>query len=351
MIVFDGATADAAWRKAMAHLRQVAPIQAGRDQPTRELLHAAFDLQDPRQRVVFARPINPAFALAEVLWILAGANSVEFLRFWNPRMNRYSDDNVCFHGAYGYRLGHQPHLDPAIVVELFPRGRPHIDQLQTAYHALTTTPESRQVVLQIWDAELDLPNPNPRSKDIPCNIISHLLVRDDKLEWLQVMRSNDLVWGTPYNFIQWTTVQEIMAGWLGVDVGTYTHISDSLHVYQRHWADLDAFPADAASAVPANRADLRLPYAEWEQTWNALLDGAIRLTKASSRQAIHAAAERFADVPAAYRQWGSVLTAEALRRQGHQDEAVAAIATAGDFWQTSWMQWDASHHQPAAGAP
>lgn len=56
-------------------------------------------------------------------------------------------------------------------------------------------------------------------------------IRKGKLEWTQVMRSNDLVLGLPYNLVQFTSMQEILASWLNVDVGSYNHISDSLHIY------------------------------------------------------------------------------------------------------------------------
>ncbi len=351
MILFEGDTADQVWRHAVNELRVVAPIQEGRDQPTRELLHAAFTIRDPRQRVVFGRPINPAFALAEVLWILAGANSVEFLRFWNPRMKRFSDDGERFYGAYGYRLGSQPPLDAHIQARLvrpMAETAPRVDQLRQAYEALHTTPTSRQVVLQIWDRDTDLPAPDPRSKDIPCNIVSHLLLRNNRLEWLQVMRSNDLIWGTPYNFIQWTSIQEILAGWLGVEVGTYTHISDSLHVYQRHWDDLAAIAADAPS-LPTNTASLALPYAEWTRVWNALLTATLDLAAATTVAEVHAIVQRHADLPPGYVQWLMVLAAEALRRRGHPDEALALIAGADSYWQASWMHWY-EYHQSGANS-
>lgn len=47
------------------------------------------------------------------------------------------------------------------------------------------------------------------------------------------MRSNDVHRGLPYNVVQFTTLQEVMAGWLGLEVGGYHHWSDSLHLYRR----------------------------------------------------------------------------------------------------------------------
>ncbi len=46
------------------------------------------------------------------------------------------------------------------------------------------------------------------------------------------MRSNDHFRGLPHNLIQFTTVQEVLAGWLGISLGSYHHYSDSLHVYE-----------------------------------------------------------------------------------------------------------------------
>jgi len=346
MIQFEGEDADAVWRQAVRRVGTDGVIREGRDQPTREVLHAVFTIRDPRQRLVFARPINPAFAIAEVLWIMAGANDADFLRFWNPRMGRFTDDRDphVLHGAYGDRLGSRPRLGVAATAQLRRGGTRGFDQIKAAYEALRHSPHSRQVVLQIWDSRRDLPDPEPRSRDIPCNIVSHLLVRDGRLDWLQVMRSNDLMWGLPYNIVQFTSMQEIMAGWLGVEVGAYTHISDSLHVYERHWAELDAV-ADTA-APPRNTAHLGLAsYEEWERIWARLVDGALALIRHADAARILAVAQSLDDVPPAYAEWVAVLTAEALGRGGHDTEAAQAADAAGAFWGASWRRWRAERQR------
>src|SRR5262249_1409387 len=130
-----------------------------------------------------------------------------------------------------------------------------------AYLALQSTPESRQVVLQIWDAHSDLPDTSgtPVSPDVPCNICSFLKIRNNRLEWTQILRSNDLFLGVPYNFVQFTCLQEVMGGWPHVEPGDYVQLSDSLHVYQRDWARLEAsVPSDTCH----NSDRLALPKAE-----------------------------------------------------------------------------------------
>src|SRR2546425_4779116 len=114
MISIKAPSSDDAWRQSFDLLRSLSRVQEGRGQPTKELLHVTFEISDPRQRVVFARPINPAFAVAEVIWILAGSNDVSFLKSWNPRIGNFSDDGMTMHGAYGHRLGRRPLLDEEV---------------------------------------------------------------------------------------------------------------------------------------------------------------------------------------------------------------------------------------------
>ena len=47
------------------------------------------------------------------------------------------------------------------------------------------------------------------------------------------MRSNDLWLGFPFDVFQFANMQVLMAMELGVELGTYTHIAGSLHLYER----------------------------------------------------------------------------------------------------------------------
>lgn len=136
--VFSGDTADAAWLAA-AHsfARGAGTAQAGRGGPTAEILHACFSVSDPRQRWVVSRvpALNVAFAIAETAWIVAGRRDLGFLEFWNRRFRLYSGAASQLHGAYGFRL----------------RSHFGLDQLERAAAALAANPDTRQVVLQLWD--------------------------------------------------------------------------------------------------------------------------------------------------------------------------------------------------------
>src|SRR5438876_3201584 len=171
-----------------------------------------------------------------------------------------------------------------------------------------------------------MPNGSPRSKDVPCNLVSHLLLRGNKLNWLQVFRSNDLFWGIPYNFVEFTAIQEVMAGWLGVELGEYNHVSNSLHAYRRHWNQMDE-DFRRTTTVPRNSADLRIyPYDDWENVIELLIESTFGLTQyESASELLEVRDTCISSLPFAYAQWMNVLTAEALRRRNHQAEADSVI--------------------------
>ncbi|HKI44420.1 MAG TPA: thymidylate synthase [Balneolales bacterium] len=248
MRCFEGISADLVWQKAIKELIDSPDYNhSGRNSKTKEILPAILRISDPRQRWILSRtpPYNPAYGLVEFIWIITGNNASQILNFWNPGLPNFAGSGDTYHGAYGFRLRHEF----------------GIDQIKRAYQALLTTPESRQVVLQIWKPEIDLPDINgkPVSKDIPCNLMSLLKIREGYLHWSQIMRSNDILRGLPYNIIQFTMLQEIMAGWLGVKLGDYIHLSDSLHVYEK---DIPEFSCAAQKSEKYDRELFSLTYDE-----------------------------------------------------------------------------------------
>lgn len=304
---FEGETADEVWRQAATALltREDHLGQSSRDGATRELLHCTFHIRDPRQRWVLSRqpPMNPAFAIAEVMWILQGREDAALLNFWNPALPQFAGTGSTYDGAYGHRL----------MVNF------GLDQIERACQALTSKPDSRQIVLQLWDASRDLPDHDgsPKSKDIPCNVCSLLKIRDGRLEWLQVMRSNDLYRGTPYNFVQFTTLQEVMAGCIGVDVGSYVQISDSLHLYEKNLSEISV-----ANQMPQekNTDRLGLQWADFKSVL-AIVASAIDELRAVSlvrNRLVHLVTD--IDLPVAWRNLLLIVAADAARRRGWTEE-------------------------------
>lgn len=296
---YNASSADAIWRQVWADSIDARDRRLnGSKGHSRELLHAAFSIEDPRQRWVFSRTpgLNPAFAIAEIVWIVSGRRDASFLQPWNTALTSFTGDEANLHGAYGHRLRH--HFG--------------FDQLKKAAAALRNDPNQRQIVLQVWDTTIDAPHEDgtPRSGDIPCNVSAFLKISKGRLEWLQVMRSNDLVLGLPYNILQWTTLQEIIAGWLEIDLGSYNQISDSLHIYDR---DIDTYQTSERQDWPLNQDDLRLTHQDSQRVFSVLAQSIQDMANASEPQTVRRSVGA-APLPGPYADWLRVMACERLRR-------------------------------------
>ena len=301
-------------------------MQPSRGGATKEILHATITIKDPRQRWVASRkpPINVAFAIAEVVWIMTGRNDLAFLEAWNHRLPDFVGTGPQLHGAYGYRLRHHVGLD----------------QLTRAFQALSNNPQSRQVVLQIWDSSIDLPLPSgaPADRDVPCNVLSLLKVRDGKLDWLQIIRSNDLFLGVPYNFVQFTCLQEIIAGWLGVESGAYHQVSDSLHLYEYH--EENVFGSQPLQHLPPNTDSLSLSKEASESAFGELGRRIERMIVPGLKREQLEEIAIWDEGPEGFRNMLAVLVGEVARRHGWPDICDEVMDACTNLLYTHmWRRW------------
>ena len=175
--------------------------------------------RSPAQRVVLDpdRDANPFFHLFEALWMLAGSNEVSFIQNFNKQIGAYSDDGETFNAAYGHRW----------------RRYFGYDQIAKAIGMLRDNPDDRRVVITQWDPRADL---GSTSLDIPCNQQIMPRVCKGRLNFLTTNRSNDLIWGLcGANAVHMTVLMELMAGALEMPLGEWVHVSNNLHIYERHW--------------------------------------------------------------------------------------------------------------------
>ena len=172
----------------------------------------------PTERVLYSaeRDANPFFHLAEALWMLAGRNDATFLNQYIRNFGeQFAEPNGEVHGAYGYRW----------------RKQFHFDQLEKVIEVLKQESNSRQAVLQMWDAQIDL-GTSWRWKDRPCNTNIYFRIRDGVLDMTVCCRSNDILWGAyGANAVHFSILQEYLATHIGVRIGLYYQFSNNFHAY------------------------------------------------------------------------------------------------------------------------
>ena len=220
---------------SMANYTMAGHYCAPRGLPSRELIGARFVLTNPTARVATLpiRKFSLAYACGELAWYASADDSLNFMQYYAPQYERFSDNGKTLHGAYGPRIFAPTPYNAAEDWTLSPWDR--------CVRLLRKDPDSRQAVIPIYQSDRDLPTENGTaiSKDVPCTLSLQFLLRDEKL-WLVVnMRSQDFWLGVPYDFFCFTALQELMACELGVGLGHYVHLVGSLHAYEPNWRGIE----------------------------------------------------------------------------------------------------------------
>jgi thymidylate synthase len=211
-------------------------------------------------------------ALGEFCWHASASTNVEMLAYYAPRWREFSPDgHDIVRSCYGHRI-----FLPG------PLGHSRWDDLR---RLLRADPATRRAVIDLSDAD----TPDAFAVDSSCTSSFQALNRDGRLHVIVHMRSNDAVWGLPYDVFLFTMLQEMLALELNLRIGCYLHVAGSLHIYARHLAmarrvleetpgasramDAMDMPPDQAGFLEAERAiRLRREPPALSPYWSRLAD-------------------------------------------------------------------------------
>lgn len=180
-----------------------------------EVINAVTVITDPTKCIMKSdiRKLPMRYCIGEMLWYLSANNSLKEIQKYTSNWDRMSDDGETVNSNYGWCIANKYGFN----------------QWEYIKKVLSETPGSRQAVIHIKE-----PNQN-QSKDVNCTVCLQFMIRDNKLHMTTYMRSNDIWLGFPYDVFQFTAMQILLSMQLGVELGTYTHISASLHLYERNY--------------------------------------------------------------------------------------------------------------------
>lgn len=192
----------------------------------RECLNCVLELGNPLDNLF--RCNDKQFTLAtgylkkEMCLYLSATNDVaKFAKassFWNRIAN---PDGKTINSAYGNLI-----FNPSLA-----DGR---SQFDWAFDCLKADKDSRQAFMRFNNTSHQYKG----VKDLPCTFIYLFHIRGNKLYATVEMRSNDLCKGLAYDLPSFTLFQQLMylklkeQAYPELELGTYTHISNSLHVYE-----------------------------------------------------------------------------------------------------------------------
>lgn len=198
----------------------------------REKLGVSFRITNVRDRLPYirGREFSVAYFVAESLWYLSGNDSTDWISNYSSFWKNISDDGSTANSAYGARI-FKPHSRIASTIDST------WNQWEYVLNELSSDPDSRRAVIHIRSPQDSI----LASKDVPCTLSLQFFLRSDKVHMIVSMRSSDLILGIAYDVPAFTLFQELLAVQLThklgrkIDVGEYTHMSNSLHIYERHF--------------------------------------------------------------------------------------------------------------------
>lgn len=222
---FEASDIDEAWAHWFELITREAGSAESRDGAVvGEIINAVTTIVDPTRCILKSkiRKLPMRYCIGELLWYLSGNPSLDAIRMYTGAWDRMSDDGVLVNSNYGDRI-------QKAVCEYSGKT---FNQLAMIEEMLRRDPNSRQAVIHIKQARNLLKYP---SKDVNCTVCLQFFIRENRLYMTAYMRSNDLWMGFPNDIFQFTAIQIYLAMKLGVQLGSYTHIAGSLHLYDRDY--------------------------------------------------------------------------------------------------------------------
>jgi thymidylate synthase len=235
----DAENANDAFLRAATRILELGVEVAPRGMKTKEISPMMIRIRNPKDCVISikSRRMPYKFMAMELMWILSGDEGA-WIADYLPRLDAFMDPDPItgtrrLMGGYGPRL----------------RNYFGVDQFRYVIDKLAKDKDSRQALTVIWNPTIDVKG----YKDTPCTNLFKFSIRDSRLNMTTFMRSNDLWKGASIDWFNFCTIQCILADILGVGVGEYYHIADSLHIYDTDVALFErvlAEPTQYAHGVP-----------------------------------------------------------------------------------------------------
>lgn len=231
-------------------------VCAPREQKIREKLYYGFQITNPRNEAIRTRDAErnatiKSYTANECELYDSGTNSAEDFgkasKFWLKLANPDGTVNSAYGHLIKYKKSHGHPIyelneelkgvsDAAAVSQILAEKSVNVMRTpwQWCVDSLRSDKDTRQAILRF-----SLPEHFYKgNKDMTCTLDGNFHIRDNKLLFRVHMRSNDLTLGLVYDLPWFISLMDEMVDELkdvypDLEVGTYTHIVDSLHIYDR----------------------------------------------------------------------------------------------------------------------
>ncbi len=174
--------------------------------------------------LITTKKLHVKSIIVELLWFLAGATNIEYLKAHNVSIwDDWADPEGELGPVYGRQWRSWRSPDGTM-----------IDQIALAAEALQTNPDSRRIIVSAWN-----PADIPEMALAPCHCLFQFYVADGKLSCQLYQRSADVFLGVPFNIASYALLTMMMAQVVGLKRGDFVHTLGDAHLYSNHLAQCD----------------------------------------------------------------------------------------------------------------
>ena len=200
-------------------------IASPREMEVREIRDCIIEIEKPMMNLYENKyrssPLK--YCCAEILWYFAGTDNPTYIEHYAFLWKSLHNEDGTVNSSYGNLL----------FSELNEHGH---TQYNWVIESLIKDKDSRQAFMHFNKPH----HQYLKNKDQVCTLQSLFHIRENKLHMTLTMRSNDVVYGfmTDWAFfsvLQYHVYLHMKDYYPELEMGSYTHISHSMHVYERHY--------------------------------------------------------------------------------------------------------------------
>jgi len=200
-------------------------VASPRGMEVREIRDCSMQIDDPMQNI-YTHPVRSSqlkYIAAELLWYFSGTDNPKFIENYASMWKHLHNDDGTVNSAYGALIFRD-------------RNEHGFTQYEWVIESLKKDKDSRQAFMHFNKPKHQF----LENKDQVCTLQALFHIREDKLHMTLTMRSNDVIYGfmTDWAFfsvMHYHTFLELKKTYPELEMGSYTHISHSMHLYERHY--------------------------------------------------------------------------------------------------------------------
>lgn len=170
-----------------------------------------------------SRPFNYKYLLSELVWYLSGDKTCTYIKEFAKLRGQIADSNSEVNSNYGYLTLHK-------------KNEYWYTQYQRVLDSLKKDKDTRQAIMYYWGPFIQ----KEGNKDIICTFNNQFFIRDNKLDCIVTMRSNDAWFGLSYDILWFSLLTQsirldLLETYPDLKLGKIYHNVGSIHLYFDFW--------------------------------------------------------------------------------------------------------------------